>query len=260
MNLYQSDPEQHIAQRTVVAQVMTRLKELIASGRYKPGDRLPTEQEMANMFGVGRSSIREAIKVFQHLGVVDSRAAKGTFLRERANISSEAITWAMILGDDDLSDVLELRETIERVCFSRLSRRLAESSDDAQRTLVQLANQVAVMEQAAGSHQIQQLVEADYRFHGHIVEAGGNRLFQALYNSLHAFMSEEIRESYTAMPDLTEVARDHMEIVNALHSSETESAKERHRKHFERTRLLLSQSVRRPLTDVQAIALQNGDV
>lgn len=218
---------------------MSRLKELIASGRYQPGDRLPTEHELAKMFGVGRSSIREAIKVFQHLGVVDSRAAKGTFLRDRANISSEAITWAMLLGNDDLLDVLELREAIESVCFDRLSETVATESAEAVPWLERLDAQVAVMNDAARDGVIQDLVEADYRFHGHIVEAGGNKLFRALYANLHAFMSEEIRASYTAMENLIDVARDHHEIVNALRAGPPEQSRRRHREHFARTRGLL---------------------
>jgi GntR family transcriptional regulator, transcriptional repressor for pyruvate dehydrogenase complex len=240
LDLYQSVDNGHISQRTVVAQVMTRLKELIASGRYQPGDRLPTEHELAKIFGVGRSSIREAIKVFQHLGVVDSRAAKGTFLRDRANISSEAITWAMLLGNDDLLDVLELREAIESVCFDRLSEIAVTSPAEAAPWLEQLEAQVAVMNEAARSGAIQDLVEADYRFHGHIVEAGGNKLFRALYANLHAFMSEEIRTSYTAMEDLIDVARDHHEILITLREATTsEQSRKRHREHFARTRGLL---------------------
>jgi len=69
--------QQPISQNTIVAQVMAHIKELIAGGKYRPGDRLPTEQELATLFGVGRSSIREAIKVFQHMGIVESKAAKG---------------------------------------------------------------------------------------------------------------------------------------------------------------------------------------
>lgn len=219
---------------------MERLKELIASGRYRPGDRLPTEQEMAAMFGVGRSSIREAIKVFQHLGVVESRAAKGTFLRDRADISSEAITWALLLGNDDLRDVLELREAIESVCFARLSEDLVSGTENARAVIHQLHAQVDVMKEAARNHQIQQLVETDYRFHGHIVAAGGNELFRALYANLHAFMSEEIRASYTSMQELLEVAQDHAEIVRALETESPERSRERHRRHFERTRRLLN--------------------
>ena len=79
-----------IRQKTVVEQVMEQIKELIASGKYKPGDKLPTEHELAEKFGIGRSSIREAIKIFNYLGVLKSKAAKGTFLSDRGNISAEA--------------------------------------------------------------------------------------------------------------------------------------------------------------------------
>ncbi len=249
MNLYQSDKQEHISQRTVVAQVMVRLKTLIASGEYRPGDRLPTEQEMAQMFGVGRSSIREAIKVFQHLGVVDSRAAKGTFLQDRANISSEAITWALLLGDDDLQDVMELREAIESVCFHRLSEGVAAGSPDALNVIRELDAQVSVMQESAESGEIQRLVEADYRFHGHIVAAGDNELFRALYANLHAFMSEEIRRSYTETESLAEVARDHLEIVQSLRTESPQRCRERHQEHFERTRKLLKMAAtRQPAT------------
>ncbi len=242
MELYQNQGREQISQRTVVAQVMARLKELIASGQYHPGDRLPTEQELAQEFGVGRSSIREAIKVFQHLGVVDARAAKGTFLRDRANISSEAITWALLLGNDDLKDVLELREALEKICFARLSAAVVSGDNEAQLTLQQLDEQVEAMSRAAAARQIDLLVEADYRFHGHILDAGGNRLFRAIYASLHAFMSEEIRSTYTNMEDLEEVARDHREIVQTLRDTAPQNSRKRHEEHFERTRRLLKLS------------------
>ena len=68
---------------------MEKIKELIASGEYTTGGRLPTEQEMAERFGVGRSSIREAIKTFNYLGVLESKTAKGTFVCDSNSISSE---------------------------------------------------------------------------------------------------------------------------------------------------------------------------
>ena len=249
MDIYHSYSQDHISQRTVVSQVMERLKQLIASGHYRPGDRLPTEQKLAAMFGVGRSSIREAIKVFQHLGVVESRTAKGTFLRDRADISSEAITWALLLGDDDLQDVMELREAIESVCFARLSEGVSAGSADALNVIGELDAQVRAMHEAAKDSEAQRLVEADYRFHGHIVAAGGNELFRALYANLHAFMNEEIRRSYTETESLAEVARDHEEIVQALRKESPQRCRERHQEHFGRTRKLLRMSAtRQPAT------------
>lgn len=239
MNPYHTQESTAIAQRTVVAQVMARLKDLIASGEYRPGDRLPTEQELATAFGVGRSSIREAIKVFQHLGVIEARAAKGTFLRDRANISSEAITWALLLGDDDLSDVLELREAVESVCMGRLTSGLAVESREALATLDALDEVVAGMRTAAEDRDIAALVEADYRFHGLIVEAGRNNLFRSIYSSMHAFLSDEIRSTYDEMDDLREVADDHADIVAVLRQGDADASTERHIDHFQRTRRLL---------------------
>lgn len=240
MELYSTSERERISQRTVVAQVMHRLKELIASGAYQPGDKLPTEQELSQEFGVGRSSIREAIKVFQHLGVVDARAAKGTFLKERANISSEAITWALLLGNDDLRDVVELREALETICFAQLSLALATGNEEANLTVARLEEQVRVMENAVAQRELDRLVEADYRFHGHIFDAGGNRLFRAIYTSLHAFMSAEIRSTYANMESLDDVSRDHKEIVATLQSCNPEEAQKRHQQHFTRTRGLLN--------------------
>lgn len=115
-----NDDGDKIFQMTVVEQVMDRIKTLITSGTYKPGDKLPTELELAERFGIGRSSVREAIKIFQYLGVLESRVPKGTFLRPRSQISTEAITWALLLGDDDVNDILELREVIEQRALAHL--------------------------------------------------------------------------------------------------------------------------------------------
>ena len=72
-----------IRQTTVVAQVMERMKELIASKKYKPGDYLPPETDLAKEWGVSRSSIREATKIFNYMGLLESHAGRGTFLCER---------------------------------------------------------------------------------------------------------------------------------------------------------------------------------
>ena len=92
---------------------MAEIRRLIASGAYAPGDKIPTEKELAESFGIGRSSIREAIKIFNYLGVLESRAALGTFVRDRSNISSEALSWSLLLGSDELYEMIDLRGGME---------------------------------------------------------------------------------------------------------------------------------------------------
>jgi DNA-binding FadR family transcriptional regulator len=69
-----------VRQKTIVEQVMDQFKDLIASGQLRPHDKIPTESELAQMFGIGRSSVREAIKIFQYLGILEASPRKGTFV------------------------------------------------------------------------------------------------------------------------------------------------------------------------------------
>ncbi len=228
-----------VSKRTVVSEVMRRMKDLFAAGNYGPGDRIPTELELSQLFGVGRSSIREAIKVFEHLGVLEAKAAKGTFVRDRANISAEAISWAVLLGNDDLLDVFRLREVIERSCFERLIHRYHENDAAVRSVFSELEEVVGRMRRAADSGDTDTVVEADYEFHRLVIDAGDNRLFSEVYRTLHSFMRLEIQESLKGMPSLSEAADDHADMVHAIRTLPPEGAISRHGAHFDRIRRLL---------------------
>src|SRR6516225_4008357 len=66
---------------------LDQLKRYIGSGRLKPGERLPSERDLAETLGVGRSSIREALKIFEAVGLVESRIGEGTFVTAQAGVS-----------------------------------------------------------------------------------------------------------------------------------------------------------------------------
>lgn len=248
-----------VSRRTLVRQIMDRVKQLIASGQYGPGDRLPTEQALAERFGVGRSSIREAIKVFQYLGVVDTQAGRGTIVRERANISVEAITWALLLGERDLEDVMELREAIESRCFARLAAAIRGGNESALQTVEALKSEVERMAAAGARGDVDEVVEADYRFHGLVIEGADNHLFAEMYRTLQSFMREEIATSYQEMSSLTEVAADHREIINALEHQLPHAAQRRHSLHFERIRRLLGMPLQSVGTD-SAGDIEDGEL
>ena len=232
---------QPIRKDTVVGQVMERVKTLIASGVYRPGDRLPTEQELAEMFQVGRSSIREALKVFHYLGVVESKAAKGTFIQKRANISLEAITWALVLGKDDLHDVYELRTAIESSSFRHFVEDLAITALKHLKAIIGRMYHFAAKDDAVA------MANADFAFHECIIDAGGNTLFGDMYRTLQAFMHNEIMLTYRNIDHLAAIADDHAQILEVIENGGIEQAIDRHREHFQRTlRLLGLQTDDRP--------------
>jgi DNA-binding FadR family transcriptional regulator len=216
------------------------MKDLFAAGNYRPGDRIPTELELSQLFGVGRSSIREAIKVFEHLGVLEAKAAKGTFVRDRANISAEAISWAVLLGNDDLRDVFHLRRVIEQSCFERLMHGYSEGDRSAEATVSALEEVVERMRRGAEGGDVDTVVEADYEFHRLVIDAGENRLFSEVYRTLHSFMRLEIQESHKGMPSLADAAEDHADMARAIRSLPPEGAISRHSAHFDRIQSLLA--------------------
>jgi DNA-binding FadR family transcriptional regulator len=231
---------EHIQQKTVVAQAMEKIRELITSGLYKPGDKIPTEQELARRFGIGRSSIREAVKIFQHLGILESRVPRGTFLRGRSEISTEAISWSVLLGDDDMWEIIELRQVIEEAAFLSAMTHCARDKNSCGALVAALEAEVENMRTAAREGSIEKLSLADYNFHAVIIESGGNKLFLAIYRTLHSFMEEEIVKTYAAMKNLIDVALDHEEIIDVIRAGNTGKAVARHSAHFLRIRGLLA--------------------
>jgi DNA-binding FadR family transcriptional regulator len=232
-----------IRQKTVVAQAMEQIRLLLTSGQYKPGDRIPTEQELTERFGIGRSSIREAIKIFQHLGVLESQVPKGTFLCNNTSISTEAITWAIFLGTNDMVEIIQLRQAIEESAFRAALDRYAGEPGGLEYFAQRLEGEVQKMEEAAKAGSVEQLTRADYNFHAVIIQEGENKLFQEIYRTLYSFMIEEIRKSYAAMADLREAAADHQEMADIIRTGGREQAIIRHSAHFPRIQRLLNISI-----------------
>jgi DNA-binding FadR family transcriptional regulator len=237
-----TDNSDRIQQKTVVAQVMTRIKDLIASGRFKVNDKIPTESELSEMFGVGRSSVREAVKIFQHIGVLEARVPKGTFVCDRSKISEEAITWSILLGQNSLGEIIDLRRIIEQEGVDRVVSDLSANPDAAGVVLARLQASVNKMKSAAAASLRADLAQQDYEFHAALIEATGNALFAAIYRTLHGFMQEEILRTYNAIRDLSEITVDHQEIIDCLRSGDAAEALKRHNDHFLRIRRLLTEA------------------
>lgn len=207
-----------IKQTTVVEQVMSKIKKLIASGAYKPGDKIPTEHELAESFGVGRSSIREAIKIFNYLGVLESQAAKGTYVQERSNISREALTWSLLLGNDDINEMIDLRGTIELWAVLNLSSAVKNNSKYASETISRLEDIISDMTDAAAKKDKKRLIEDDFQFHHTILEGSGNTLFLSLFETLKSFLYNEIKLSQMKYQDLGKIPLEHKTLLEAIKS------------------------------------------
>jgi GntR family transcriptional repressor for pyruvate dehydrogenase complex len=197
---------------------MEKIKDLIASGRYKVNDKLPTEKELANMFGIGLSSVREAVKIFNYLGILESRIAKGTYVSDQSNISSEALTWSILLNPREVKHLLEVKGALELWSLIALADKHRQNPAAAKKTFDTLEKEIARMDQAINENSAAQLIEADYAFHQATVTASGNSVFVAIYDTLKSFTLDEIRKSHEAAKDPLIPKHKHQHIVEAIKS------------------------------------------
>jgi GntR family transcriptional regulator, transcriptional repressor for pyruvate dehydrogenase complex len=221
-----------IKQKTVVEQVMEKIRDLISSGQYKIGDKLPTENELAERFGIGRSSIREAIKVFNYLGILESRTAKGTFVCDKTSISSEAVTWAILLGKNDLFEVVELRGAIELSSLITLTEKYKDSPEETIPTLERMKQELGNITSSIENNFMEDLVQADYNFHYSIISGSKNKLFVSIYELIRSFMFEEIKKTYKDLDNLSFLIEEHTAFIAAVETGDIAHAQDIIREHI----------------------------
>lgn len=178
------------AYRQVVAQFQAQVR----AGNLQPGDKLPPEREMALQFGVGRNSIREAIRELHLLGLVDSRHGEGTFV---AAPSAETIAMpfrAVIELSSTASDsVMEFRRTMEPGVAALAAKNLTEEG-------AELLHFALVEFEEAVSDGRSDVEAADANFHLMTGRVTGNPtvigVHSALYSLMKDFRSRLNRSSY----------------------------------------------------------------
>jgi len=220
-----------IERTTVVERVMEKMKELIASGQFKVGEQIPPEQELADMFGVARSSMREAIKIFHYLGVLESQTGRGTYVCDRGKISTEALTWSILLGENDIYEMVHLREVLEQAGLRLIAEGYRDNPEKVAVLMADLEKEVATMRAATMNRDMAALILADYNFHGAIIRGSNNSLFTAIYSTLRSFMHEEIKKTYEGA-DIGKAAREHQEFIDTIKTGDVERTLQLHRGHI----------------------------
>ncbi|MGX1882434.1 FadR/GntR family transcriptional regulator [Streptomyces sp. NPDC055287] len=169
--------------QSLVDTVVDQLRAQLAEGEWAVGDRIPTEHELAEQLGVGRNTVREAVRVLVHGGLLESRQGNGTFVRSAADPA------AVLRGmrHANVLDVLELRVALE----AEAARLAAVRRDEAD--LRALRHVLAELHE-----QGDRAADADLAFHLGVVEATHNAAFTEVYR----FFSTQVHETLvTALGD-----------------------------------------------------------
>ncbi len=177
-----------IKRRSTSELVMKEILDSIQSNQLKPGDKLPTELELTKMFGVGRSSLREAISALTLVGYIEVVQGRGTFVK-KAPRSSNLSSFELrdIQAAASIIDILEIREILE--CnTARLAARRADS-DDIDRL------QVILVQMKQNMDNIERFSEHDFDFHVAIAEASSNKMILQMMK----FIVKKVHEEYVRL-------------------------------------------------------------
>ena len=207
-------------------------KRMIAEGVLSPGDRLPAERELAEMLGVSRSSLRQALKVLEMMGVIDQRVGSGTRLNPAdASILEEPLEFLILLQGITFDELMEARLIVEPELAARAATRATEADRQAL--------EQAIQQMEAGSEGTDGFVASDIAFHRAVSMASGNRVCAMLFTVVHQSLEALIRfTSARAEPGHT--IRFHRRILQAIRDGDAEAARQRMREHIEDARQLLA--------------------
>lgn len=107
-------PAMPVVRTKLTTSVFEQLVSFVVSENWKPGDRIPPERELCQQLGIARTSLREALKAMELVGMVDSRIGDGTFVCPRSEFLSRPLLWAFTGTDhDELQEIMEARTIIE---------------------------------------------------------------------------------------------------------------------------------------------------
>jgi GntR family transcriptional regulator, transcriptional repressor for pyruvate dehydrogenase complex len=221
--------------RSLAHELVEGIGAQIQTQSLKPGDKLPTEAEIMQSYGVSRTVVREALSRLQAAGLVETRHGIGTFVLEPRPGQSFGIEPGDIAAAVDVMAVLELRISLETESAGLAAQR---------RTDAQLAEMRAALD-AFEANVVTgggQAISPDFRFHLAIAHATGNRYFADIMSHLGATLIPRTRvnSSRVAQEDLPQylrrVNREHEEIYSAIARGDSESARAAMRIHLTNSR------------------------
>ncbi len=153
--------------------IISQIRELILSGRFKPGEKLPPERKLAEHFGVSRNQVREAINKLQIYGILKVLPQSGTYIAGLGLVAIEGlITDILKLDKPEFKSLVETRILLEKEA-ARLAA-IHSTKDD----IVQLKNALSRYEEKLREGDV--AVEEDLIFHLKIAEAGKNEVLKTL--------------------------------------------------------------------------------
>lgn len=178
--------ETNSASDMVVKQILANIE----AGDLKPGDRLPTQEKLGEMFGVGRSSIREATNALAIMGYLEITQGRGTFIKSSDPLSTSKENSSEMFGEGvNLFNLIELREILECHAIEQTAMRASDQQLSALKR--------AVFNLEDCRENVNNFLVADLEFHLAIARAGNNPELGEVIRHIHNTINTRVPVAYT---------------------------------------------------------------
>jgi GntR family transcriptional repressor for pyruvate dehydrogenase complex len=203
--------------RGVVDEIVEALSDEIRMGILRPGDRLPSERMLCDRFGVGRSSVREALRVLSSMGLIEIQMGRGSFVADPDAREDPPGIWDRS-ADVPLSAVMEVRLAFEPQMAALAARRAGD--EHLERLEASLRNLESHIERDS----LRGRVFADMAFHEALARASGNPLYLSICRGIEPLLFEARRAGLRSLERSKWELESHAEIYGAVKRRSSGSA------------------------------------
>ena len=210
----------NIKRKSIVDDILESIKQGLIKGDLTPGQRIPSENALAQKFGVGRPAIRESMKMLSALGIVEIKQGNGTYIAtDPSAILMEPLSFALLLQSGMTNELLELRYMME-IAYCQLAAQKATNED-----LLNIENAVDAWTEYARDPErdMDQLVQMDLNFHDSIINATHNPYVIRICKAVNELYYASIRTTISDYQRLMLAIENHHKIVSALHTRDPET-------------------------------------
>lgn len=208
-----------IRREPLVSEIARRLVDYLLSGGIEPGARIPSERQLAEAFGVGRSAVREAIAALTLIGLIEVRHGDGTYLkRPESPLLPQVVEWGLLLGEQRTADLVEARQKIEVIIAGLAALR---RTDDDVKDLARILHRMEREANETGDSTA--FVDADVEFHLRLAETARNSALRDVLSSIQALLRAWIGR-VTAEGNLDVSYAEHVPVLEAIRARDARAA------------------------------------
>jgi GntR family transcriptional repressor for pyruvate dehydrogenase complex len=212
-----------IAKNSLYEAAARQLQAAIEAGTWAPGARLPSERELAQMLDIGRSSVREALRVLETMDLVEIRPGEGTFVcQERHPLADTGLR--ALLQEDHIAQAYEVRELLDtQIAIMAVERATAEDLRAMESALDRMAVRV---EAGQGG------VDEDYDFHTALARVTDNEVLLQFHDMLWETLRPAIERSFSVPGRPARALAEHRDILRAIENRDPVAAREQILRHL----------------------------